>query len=156
MLERQVVKLSNTEHRVLIALNHHKVLVLIQEAGETSKLSSGLHGVEGTCSAHHQEQLGRAPLSHRGLNGVGAAHVAKKLSALFLHLLTCLSHRPLLESKGSLAEKLQVLLPVVLIGNNHEYSARLVGWAGGFSFVQHLYGVRVDCRNRASAQWEDN
>lgn len=47
MLERQVLKLSNAEHCILIALNHHKVLVLIQEAGETSKLSSGLHGVGG-------------------------------------------------------------------------------------------------------------
>lgn len=40
MLERQVVKLSNTEHRVLIALNHHKVLVLIQ--GQERPLNSHL------------------------------------------------------------------------------------------------------------------
>lgn len=101
-----MLKLSNAEHRVLVVLNHHGVLVLIQEAGETSKPSSDLRGVEGTCSAHHQEQLGRAPLSCQRLNSVGEAHVAKKLSAPFLHLLTWLSHRPLFESKGSLAEKL--------------------------------------------------
>lgn len=45
--------------------------------------------------------------------------MAKNLLAPFLHLLMCLSQRPLLESKGPLVEKLQLLLPVVLSGNKH-------------------------------------
>lgn len=65
---------------------------------------------------------------HEGLKSVEVAHVAKDLPASFLLLLMCVSQRPLLESKCPCVEKLQLLSPVVLAGNKHEYLARLVWW----------------------------
>ena len=110
-----------------MALNHRRLLVSIWEAGETSKPSSGLlRGGGNLLCPSPGATLQGSSASYPGLNSVGVAHMAKDLLAPFLWLLMCLSQRLLLESKGPLVEKLQLLLPVVLAGNKHEYSARLV------------------------------
>lgn len=67
--------------------------------------------------------------------------VAKDLLALFLHLLTCLSQRPLLESKGPLVEKLQLLLPVVLAGDDKHTGTRPGRCGGRESASFSIFGL---------------
>lgn len=141
------------EHHVLVVLNHHRLLVSIWEAGETSKPSSCLLGCQGNllCPSPGAALRGSST-SHLGLNSMGVARVAKDLLAPFLCLLMCESQRPLLESKGPLLRNHN--FHCLLFSLEINMSTQPGWWCGRGGLQLHPASLRRVCALRAGAWWD--